>query len=84
MSAQLGPVRHSLPPCSAPAQSKLQGFRPAQWLAFLRQMLRAVETRAHLEDMDARMLRDIGITKTEASREIARAPWDITAPSRRG
>jgi uncharacterized protein YjiS (DUF1127 family) len=27
--------------------------------------------------MDARMLKDIGITRTEAQKEAARAPWDI-------
>jgi uncharacterized protein YjiS (DUF1127 family) len=34
--------------------------------------------------MDARMLKDIGLTRSEAHREASRAPWDVTSPSRRG
>jgi uncharacterized protein YjiS (DUF1127 family) len=52
--------------------------RPApRWTAWLRDLLRAIETRRYLEEMDARMLKDIGITRTEAQKEAARAPWDI-------
>lgn len=47
------------------------------WLAWLARMLRAIETRRHLAEMDARMLKDIGITRLDAYEEIRRAPWDI-------
>lgn len=55
--------------------------RPAPRWTWLRDLLRAIETRRYLEEMDARMLKDIGITRAEAQKEAARAPWD-TAPLR--
>jgi uncharacterized protein YjiS (DUF1127 family) len=51
--------------------------RPVQWLGWLAAMLRAIETRRHLAEMDARMLKDIGITRVDALEEAQRAPWDI-------
>ena len=33
--------------------------------------------RIRLSDLDARMLRDIGVTETEALREARRALWDV-------
>jgi uncharacterized protein YjiS (DUF1127 family) len=58
------------------------GRRPAEvpaagWLAWLAEMLRCVTTRRHLAEMDARMLKDIGISRAEAFEEANRAPWDI-------
>lgn len=52
--------------------------RKAGWFAWLRRTLRAVESRRHLAEMDARMLADIGISRAEALTEAARAPWDLT------
>ncbi|MBR0661425.1 DUF1127 domain-containing protein [Neoroseomonas oryzicola] len=52
------------------------------WIAWLRRVLQAAESRRHLAEMDRRMLSDIGITRSEALEEAARAPWDLT-PSRR-
>jgi uncharacterized protein YjiS (DUF1127 family) len=40
-------------------------------------MLRAVQTRRQLAQMDDRMLRDIGISRTDAMAEAGRAPWDL-------
>ena len=48
------------------------------WLAFLAETLRAAATRRHLAEMDDRMLKDIGITRTEALQEANRAPWDFS------
>jgi uncharacterized protein YjiS (DUF1127 family) len=48
------------------------------WLRWLAAMLHAIETRRRLAEMDERMLRDIGVTRSEALEEAARAPWDIT------
>lgn len=48
----------------------------ARWFAWMRRTLQAVESRRHLAEMDARMLADIGISRAEALREAARAPWD--------
>lgn len=56
--------------------------RRAGWLAWLRRVLQAVETRRHLAEMDGRMLADIGITRSEAREEAGRAPWDLTPPRR--
>lgn len=47
------------------------------WLDWLGQALRAVTTRRYLAEMDDRMLRDIGITRMDASQEANRAPWDF-------
>ncbi len=52
--------------------------RQAGWLAWLRRVLRAIESRRHLAEMDERMLADIGISRAEALREASRAPWDLT------
>jgi uncharacterized protein YjiS (DUF1127 family) len=49
------------------------------WLGWLAAMLHAIETRRRLAEMDERMLRDIGITQSQALEEAARAPWDLAA-----
>lgn len=54
----------------------------AGWLAWLRRLLQAVESRRHLAEMDARMLADIGISRAEAMTEASRAPWDLAPPRR--
>ena len=64
------------------------GRRPGRaarqgWLGWLAAMLRTIETRQHLAEMDARMLKDIGITRADAYEEIRRAPWDTEARIRR-
>ena len=57
---------------------RLVGQRGLGRFAWLTNMFRTMETRRHLSEMDARMLQDIGISRSEALRESARAPWDIT------
>lgn len=47
------------------------------WFTWLRRVLEAIETRRHLAEMDRRMLADIGISRSEALEEAARAPWDL-------
>ena len=47
------------------------------WLAWLVSALRAMETRRSLAQMDDRMLKDIGLTRSEALEEAGRAPWDL-------
>lgn len=49
----------------------------AGWLGWLADMMRAIETRRRLAQMDDRMLKDIGVTRAEALQEAGRAPWDI-------
>jgi uncharacterized protein YjiS (DUF1127 family) len=68
---------------SLPASTAIRAPAPpkAGWLAWLRRVLRAVESRRHLAGMDDRMLADIGISRAEALREASRAPWDL-APRR--
>lgn len=51
--------------------------RTPGWLAWLAAMLRAIETRRHLQEMDDRMLKDVGISRLDALREADRAPWDL-------
>ncbi len=73
MSAQLLPRSLACAP-ARPVRAARQG-----WLAWLARMLRTIETRRHLAEMDARMLKDIGLTRLDAHEELRRAPWD-TAP----
>ncbi len=47
------------------------------WLGWLGRTLRTLTTRSYLTEMDARMLKDIGITRAEAVAEASRAPWDL-------
>jgi uncharacterized protein YjiS (DUF1127 family) len=50
------------------------------WQGFASRLLaaaRTVGTRRCLLEMDARMLKDIGITHAEAIEEARRMPWDI-------
>lgn len=54
----------------------------AALLNWLRRAFEAIETRRHLAEMDRRMLADIGISRSEALEEAARAPWDLV-PRRR-
>jgi uncharacterized protein YjiS (DUF1127 family) len=49
----------------------------------MRRMWVAVTSRRELAELDERMLRDLGLSKADVAREVARAPWD-TAPMRRG
>lgn len=51
--------------------------RKAGWLAWLAEAMRTIETRGHLAEMDARMLKDIGVTRRQAEAEASRAPWDL-------
>ncbi len=71
MSAHLGPAS----PCPV-ALRTARGTRPVGWMATLRQMLRMIETRQHLAELDERLLRDIGMTKAEATHESRRPAWD--------
>jgi uncharacterized protein YjiS (DUF1127 family) len=60
-------------PAARPAKA---GVREG-WLGWLAAMLRAIESRRRLTDMDERMLRDIGVTSSQAFEEASRAPWDL-------
>jgi uncharacterized protein YjiS (DUF1127 family) len=48
--------------------------RLLRWLSGARAARRQ---RTRLLDLDARMLRDIGVTETEARKEARRALWDV-------
>ncbi|EHL96627.1 hypothetical protein HMPREF9946_04663 [Acetobacteraceae bacterium AT-5844] len=69
MSARLG---HASSFRSAPAALRVSG-----WSIFIRRMMRTFETRMQLQELDERMLRDIGLSRSAAQREANRAPWDI-------
>ncbi len=45
-------------------------------------MRAAARTRRLLSGMDARMLRDIGISAADARAEASRWPWDLDPPRR--
>ncbi len=61
----------------AAARGRAAGQPATGWLRWLAAMLRAIETRHRLAQMDDRMLKDIGITRSEALEEANRAPWDV-------
>ncbi|HWL83940.1 MAG TPA: DUF1127 domain-containing protein [Roseomonas sp.] len=47
------------------------------WTAAWRYALRVTETRRELATLDERLLRDVGVTSSEARMEARRAPWDL-------
>ena len=56
----------------------LPWFRPSlPALPSLHAMMRAAITRRYLAEMDDRMLKDIGISRSDALREAERLPWDL-------
>ena len=67
-----------------PTRTPSTGFAMPQhrmtWLGWLALTMRAVTTRRQLAEMDDRMLKDIGITRSEALIESERAPWDLGLP----
>ena len=62
---------------SRPMLRRAARRQPAGWLVWLAEAMRTIETRGHLAEMDARMLKDIGITRGQAEAEASRAPWDL-------
>ena len=50
---------------------------PHRWAYRLTLMWEAWRTRRILAELDARQLKDIGVSRSEAEAEAARAPWDI-------
>ncbi len=62
---------HLAPAAFAPMR---RAARPVA--ALLAEMVRRVRTRARLEELDERMLRDVGMTPAQAAREAAKAPWE--------
>lgn len=65
-------------PSLAPIGTLLRGFARTVVAA-----ARIVQTRRCLLEMDARMLKDIGITHGQAIEEARRAPWDLSPLARR-
>ncbi len=51
--------------------------RVSVWTAWMQVVLRTITTRRQLAQMDDRMLRDIGLSRSDALEEADRAPWDI-------
>lgn len=49
----------------------------AVWRLWLAEAMRTISTRRSLERMDDRMLKDIGLTRSEALEEASRKPWDV-------
>lgn len=47
------------------------------WLEHLARFWRAYDTRRQLSELDAHLLRDIGLTPSEAQHEASRKPWDL-------
>lgn len=73
MSAQLG----SACPVTALQRNPTRDARQTGWTLLLTRVLRVIRTRQHLAELDAHMLRDIGLSKADARAEAGRAPWDL-------
>ena len=73
MSAQLSPLPSALRLPARFAAPKLD----LNWLTWFGRFWRACETRRQLSELDAHLLRDIGVTRMDARREAARKPWDL-------
>ncbi|WP_165694248.1 DUF1127 domain-containing protein [Teichococcus deserti] len=43
----------------------------------MRRCLQTLRTRQHLAELDGHLLRDIGLSRPQASAELRRAPWDL-------
>lgn len=63
----ISPLRTGSIPTSAPIGA---------WLARLLRMHRNWRTRRQLLELDAHLLRDVGLTQGQAIQEAARLPWD--------
>lgn len=73
MSARLIPL-----PSALRLPAMLEGSKGGfLWLEHLTRFWRAYETRRQLSELDAHLLRDIGITPGEAQHEASRRPWDL-------
>lgn len=72
-SAGLFPVLYR----TTPLRVRLAGLSGAAGVA-----LRTVLTRRELDELDDRVLADIGLSRGEAEKEARRAPWDL-GPTRR-
>jgi uncharacterized protein YjiS (DUF1127 family) len=66
----------------APQILPRDGSRIRSLVAFFAEMVRAIETRRQLAEMDDRMLSDIGISRAEAQAETDRLAWDLGPPRR--
>lgn len=53
------------------------GTASTVFLRRLQAMWQAHLTRRELSRLDARLLRDVGVTELQAARESSRAPWDL-------
>jgi uncharacterized protein YjiS (DUF1127 family) len=69
-----------LRPTRTPVTGRAIAQHRMTWLDWLAVTMRAVTTRRQLAQMDDRMLKDIGITRSEALIESGRAPWDLGLP----
>jgi uncharacterized protein YjiS (DUF1127 family) len=59
------------------AQRPGNGHRLAGLLSRLRRHTEIVVSRRHLARLDDRMLKDLGLSRSQAIYEASRQPWDI-------
>ena len=70
MSAQFSPLPSALRLPARFAAPKLD-------LSWIARFWRAYQTRRQLSELDAHLLRDIGMTRLDAELEAARKTWDL-------
>lgn len=72
------PICTAVPLAAAAPGGLWQGF-----IARLFATARVIGTRRDLLEMDARMLKDIGVTHAQAVQEARRMPWDLQPGQKR-
>jgi len=72
MSACTSDLSPALRAAAASAGTSARGH----WLGWLARTWQMHVTRGYLAEMDARMLKDIGVSSADAGYEASRMPWD--------
>lgn len=67
-------------PLAAGYHGRRFGHGPIGVARYFRACFEVARQRRELAGLDARLLRDIGLTEADVARETARSFWDIPAP----
>ena len=60
-----------------PVDRKIAALPWRMAVRFVARMLEVRRTRGILAELDSRLLKDIGVSRSEAQQEVARAAWDF-------
>ena len=73
------PIGSAIEIAAEPIRALIQSIAGWHPVRRLDQMLSVAKTRRDLRELDDRLLRDIGVSRTELERESRRRFWDIDA-----